>query len=247
MKSRYLSLTVLAALALALPATASAAGRARDLRCTDSFEGGTYQNVTVPSGEYCSLTDVTVLGNVNVQAEAGLDLNHAYADGPLAQSPMTVRGNLTVAGTDAYADVNAGAIVAGTTTLLNADDVYIYGATVHNLVSHNSLDVYVASSDVYGSVLVNQPQSSGNIGQNEFITGSVAINGAAADAWYVEDQPIGGSVLLTNNHAPITVDANTIRHDLACYGNAPAPDTFDNQVGGHAVGQCAQPGEPSAL
>jgi hypothetical protein len=45
----------------------------------------------------------------------------------------------------------------------------------------------------------------------------------------------------------MTADSDTIKHDLACYGNAQAPDTFDNQIGGHALGQCAQPTEPSAL
>ena len=48
-------------------------------------------------------------------------------------------------------------------------------------------------------------------------------------AWYIEGpQKIGGSVVLTNNQASMTVDADTIKHDLACYGNAQAPDTFDN-------------------
>lgn len=207
--------------------------------------------LSIKESGYCSLTDATVLGNVTVEPNGGLDLNATGADSPRAKSTMTVHGNLTVAGANAYADVNPGVVVDGTSTLFNADDLQISSATVHNVLAQNSQDVYLAGSDVYGNVLVNNPQSSGDLSQNNFITGNIALNGAAAgdptfpNSWYISGpQSIGGSVILTNNQAVTDVDTNHIAHDLICTGNNPPPTTFGNQVDGRATGQCATPTNP---
>ena len=45
--------------------------------CQGGISGGEYANVTVEEGDWCSLVDVTVLGNVEVKEDARLDL---YAD-----------------------------------------------------------------------------------------------------------------------------------------------------------------------
>jgi hypothetical protein len=94
-------------------------------------------------------------------------------------------------------------------------------------------------------------RSSGDLSQNNFITGNVALNAAAAgdptfpNSWYISGpQSIGGSVILTNNQAITQVDTNHIAHDLVCSGNNPPPVNFANQVDGRAAGQCATPTNP---
>ncbi|HYZ82426.1 MAG TPA: hypothetical protein VE571_14210 [Solirubrobacteraceae bacterium] len=230
-----------------MPSSALAAdGHPSNLQCSGSYTGGTYANVTVPAGDFCSLTDVTVLGNVSVGSDgAEVDLNTSAYNGPLSSSPMTVHGNLVV-GRGGYAYVNPGAIVLGTTVVNGAQALQVTQATVHNILSQNGNGLYLSEAEVDGNIASNNPQAGGSISDNT-IKGNVVINGgqssSAFDSWYIDGPPqeIDGNVVLTNNQIPIFIYGNHIKQNLACAGNSPPPsgagDT--NQVDGRSLGQCA--------
>lgn len=250
---------------LAAPSGALAAGRVPTaLQCSGTQTGGTYVTVTVPAGQDCSLTDVTVLGDLVVSSDAyasvtdssilgnvkvgtdgaGVDLNTSADDGPLASSPMTVDGNLLVAG-GGYADVNPGAIVDGSSLLNGAEDLQVTQATVHDIVSQGTSGLYVYEADVDGSIASNDAQAGGSINNNT-IEGSVLINATQSGPlgyWYITGPPqkIDGSVVLTGNQNPIYLYGDHIAQSLACAGNSPAPsdDGEANQVDGLTLGQCA--------
>lgn len=252
--------------ALVLPSAALAAdGHPSNLRCSGSYTGGTYANVTVPSNDACYLTDATVLGDVTVGGSSAyasltdttvfgnatvgtdgseIDLNTSADNGPVASSPMTVHGNLTV-GDIGYAYVNPGAMVDGTSVLNSAESYQVTQATVHNIVSQDASGLYLYEADVDGNILSNDAQSGGSITDNT-IRGNIVINGTQSGAyssWFINGPPqeIDGNVILTNNQEPIFIFGNHIRQNLACTGNNPPPsgNGGTNQVDGRSLGQCA--------
>jgi hypothetical protein len=74
---RPAAIAVGVAAALALPAAALAAGHnAPNLTCDSSqpFYTGTLNNVVVPPGQTCNISNSTIRGNVTVQPTGNLDL-----------------------------------------------------------------------------------------------------------------------------------------------------------------------------
>ena len=248
-------------IAAVLPASA-AASRAPDLVCTGPVVGGTYANVVVPAtttscsltgvtvirnvtdgdGAYATLTDSQVGGNVSVGTNgAEVDFNTTADTGPLATSPMTVHGNLTI-GSIGYSVVNPGAIIEGTTYLNNAENLQITQGTVHNVLSQTAGSLTFSQGEIDGSIVANNTIEGGSFYENT-IRGNLVLNATQAGfgSWTIEGpQEIDGNVLLTNNQVPISLLANHIKQNLACYNNTPPPAAPEaNQVDGRELGQCA--------
>ena len=232
--------------ALALPSGALAAGgRAPDLQCDSSqpFYTGTYNNVTVPSGQTCNITASTIYGNVTVQSTGSLDLNGSGSVG----------GSLIV-GSQGSAFEDSGWTIGGS-AVGNAAGTLSISGEVHGITANNTSVLSVSSATIDGNILSNAGAFGGSIGSSA-ISGSVYINGTTGGAdnatWFIagpqndgSPQDIGGNLQLTNNQATIVVVDNHVHRNLACYGNTPPPFTSfggtGNQVDGQSLGQCATP------
>jgi hypothetical protein len=134
MKRVLSALAALAALVLALSPSASAHG---SYTCTtDIFSTTIDQNVVVPDGATCGLTDVTVNGNISVGNNAAL----------LAVG-TTVNGNVKV-GSNSVADLHFGGTVNGNLSIGSGSAAIIVGYTVNG--NYSARD---ASSAFNGSSL----------------------------------------------------------------------------------------------
>jgi hypothetical protein len=241
------------AAALAFPAGALAAGHTPpNLTCDSSqpFFTGTYNNVDVPPGQSCIISNSTIRGNVTVEQTGNLDLQNAG----------TVGGDLLV-GNLASSFEDTGWSIAGQ-ALGNGSGGMSFEGKVHGILANkvDALDTQNATID--GSVVSNQGVFGGAIG-GSVITGQLVINGSGtADSpatWVIGGtqldgsmQQIDGNTVLTNNQAEILIFFNHIKQNLVCLGNTPAPINsvggFGNTVDGRSVGQCAttNTGVPSA-
>lgn len=229
---------------LALPAGALGRGAPPNLSCTSAtpFYTGTYNNVTVPPDQFCTLSNSTVLGSVTVQTDASLDLENSG----------TVGGSLLV-GTGASSFEDTGWVISGAAAANNAGSMTFTG-TVHGIAGNDTGTLGLSSATVDGSIVWNKGLYGGVIGAS-VITGQVLINGTTNDptigsTWFIagpqlnsSPQEIDGNLVLTDNQAPIYVFDNHIKQNLVCAGNNPAPFTsvggYGNTVDGHSVGQCA--------
>lgn len=250
---RPAAIAVGVAAALAFPAGALAAGRnAPNLTCDSShpFYTGTFNNVVVPPGQMCNISNSTIRGNVTVQQGASLDLENAG----------TVGGDL-LTGNLASSFEDSGWAIAGQ-AIGNESGGMSFEGTVHGILANkvDALDTQNATID--GSVVSNQGVFGGVIGGSH-VTGQLVINGSGtADnpaTWVIGGtqldgsmQEIDGNTVLTNNQAEILIFFNHIKQNLVCLGNTPAPINsvggFGNTVDGRSVGQCAttNTGVPSA-
>jgi hypothetical protein len=226
------ALVVLATFALPAGAPANEQS-ASDLSCNGVYTGGTYANVTVPSGGSCTLTDVKVLGTTTVLSGANLNL----------MSSGSIGGSLAV-GSQATVYEDTGWVVSGPTAANGAADVTLDG-TVHAVLAQKTTGLYLQFATVNGDLVSNQSNGFGSI-YGSTIKGDVVVNASTGDpylggAWNINGpgQRISGSVIVTNNQVPVDVDTNQIRQNLICTGNNPPPVNFANQVGGRSLGQCA--------
>ena len=218
---------------LVLPAAAGAAGPS-NLQCNGTYSG-TYANVTVPANGVCNLQNATVLGNAVVLTGGSLNLGDP-------SGAVTINGNVAVGRNGSFSQP-IGSTVGGTITGQGASSLAITGGTTHDILANATADIEITSATVDGSLVANQTQDFGSVGANLAITGDVIVNAepSSAAGFYIDEQPIGGSVDLTNNQAPTVVYLNTIQHNLVCTGNKPPPSDFGygNYVRGREVGQCA--------
>ena len=230
--------------ALAFPAGALAAGHgAPNLTCDSSqpFYTGTFNNVVVPPGQTCNISNSTIRGNVTVQQTGNLDL----------QGSGTVGGSLLV-GNLASAFEDSGWVIAGSAVGNGAGGMSFTG-TVHGILANKVDSLDTSNATIDGSIVSNQGQFGGAIA-GSLITGQLVINGSgSADnpaTWVIggtqidgSPQEIDGNTVLTNNQAEILIFFNHIKQNLVCLGNNPAPINsvggFGNTVDGHSVGQCA--------
>lgn len=241
---RPAAIAVGVAAALACPAGALAAGHgAPNLTCDSSqpYYTGTYNNVVVPAGQMCILSNSTVHGNVTVRQTANLDL----------QNSGTVGGDLLV-GSQASSFQDSGWSIAGQ-AVGNGSGGMSFTGTVHGILANKVGSVDTQNATIDGSVVSNQTTYGGAI-VGSVITGQLVINGSGtADSpatWAIGGtqldgsmQEIDGNTVLTNNQAEILFFYNHVEQNLVCLGNNPAPINsvggIGNTVDGRSVGQCA--------
>jgi len=235
---------------LALPASALANGgpRPQSLSCTGVVAGGTYSSLTVPPGQFCFLSNATILGNATVQSTASLELDQNG----------TIDGNVLV---NDLAGVEVGDdwTVRGTTIGNHAAEITITG-TVHNILANDDDTLAIQSATVDGNIVSNDGVFGGAI-VSSAIHGNLLVNGTSsgedgvASTWFIagpqlsgDDQEIDGNLVLTNNQSPIYVFFNHVHQNMICAGNNPPPyndfDGFTNTVDGRSIGQCATENSP---
>jgi hypothetical protein len=234
---------------LAMPAGALAAGPP-GLTCTGVVSGGTYSSLTVPSGQFCYLSDATILGNATVQSTGSLELDQNG----------TVKGNVLV-NYLAGLDENDSWTIDGTIFGNSAAELTI-AATTHNILANNDDTLALQSATVKGNIVSNNGVFGGAIASSA-IYGNVLVNGTSpgedgvTSTWVIagpqlngDQQEIYGNLVLTNNQSEMLVFYNHIHQNFACYGNNPPPYTdlgtgTENTVDGRSLGQCATPNAPS--
>lgn len=232
------------AAALAFPAGALAAGHsAPNLTCDGAqpFYTGTYNNVVVPPGDNCIISNSTIQGTVTVQQTANLTL----------EGTGTVGGDL-LTGNQASAFEDSGWAIAGQAVGNQSGGMSFLG-TVHGILANKVGALDAQNATVDGSVVSNQGQFGGAIA-GSVITGQLLINASGTSdspaTWVIggtqldgSPQEIDGNAVLTNNQAEILIFFNHIEQNLVCEGNNPAPINsvagFGNTVDGRSVGQCA--------
>src|SRR5689334_21720546 len=127
---------------LALPSGALAAGP-QSLTCTGVVSGGTYSSLTVPSGQFCFLSNATILGNATVQSTASLELDQNG----------TIYGNVLV-NQLAGLDENDNWTIDGTVLGNGAAELTI-AATVHNILANDDDTLALQSATVKGNIVSN--------------------------------------------------------------------------------------------
>ncbi len=128
----------------------------------------------------------------------------------------TIKGSITVK--SGVTCLTATASVSGDVTVKKGASLRILGATVKgDVTATNAAAVSVLGATVNGNLKV---------------TGSGPVS--------VEAGHVGGTVTLGSNAISTLVSANTIKADLKCSGNTPAPVDNDlpNTVRGSKTGQC---------
>jgi hypothetical protein len=233
---------------LALPSAALAAGP-QSLTCSGVVSGGTYSSLTVPAGQFCYLSNATILGNATVQSTGSLELDNNG----------TIKGNVLAESLASF-DVNDNWTIDGTILGNGAAELTI-AATVHNIVANNDYTLALQSATVKGNIVSNNGVFGGAIASSA-IYGNVLVNGTSpgedgvTSTWLIagpqlsgDQQEIYGNLLLTNNQSEMLVFYNHIHQTFACYVNNPPPYTdlgagLENTVDGRSLGQCATPNAP---
>jgi hypothetical protein len=208
-----------------LLATVPVASAQNTTQCTGTLSDGSTinGNLVVPPNASCTLTNVTVIGNVQVGVGAALSV----FPGPM--QAVTIDGNITADQCNVVEiDNNSGlgvTSVEGNMNIQNCKNgsgsgyqgpnVTISG----NFVCANTPFCGASSGVVQGNLTVDN-NLLGEVSGNQ-VSGNVDVSG---------NSPFG-----------ITVAGNTIGGNLRCSNNKPAPvdDNNPNTVSGHKLDQCA--------
>lgn len=236
-----------AVLVMALPANAHGT---RSVTCDGTIGAQTVDNVVVADNAGCVLTGTTVRGGITVGAGAALDLSDVtVGQGVTAASSGRVSAVNTVVG-GSVTSTNSGQIrladsaVGGDVVVSGETNVTAIGLAVAGSVTGTSVNRFdLSGSYVLGSVLANEAFSGGNLCGNRVYGnakvvgsgGAILLGGAASCA----GNQVFGNLVVDNNVAYIAIAGNTVRHDLSCAGNDPAPEIGVNTVKGTKIGQCA--------
>jgi hypothetical protein len=250
---RFLTVTmgVIAYLALTVSAADARDRRAPNLDCevsgTTFYYSGTYDNVTVPPGQTCELSDATILGNVRVETSGSVTFE---ADG-------TVRGGVFVGQSASASEGNAWAI-SGVLAARDSGTVAILG-TVRDVIARDVDTLSVQYATVDGDIVSRGGVFGGSI-TSSAISGTVVIDGttgsSGAGEWFIgglqengAQQDIDRSLIVRRNQVPVYIVDNHIHRNLVCRDNTPPPDDsvggYGNTVDGRSTGQCAPATAPA--
>jgi hypothetical protein len=198
--------------AIASLAAASASAQV-DVTCVGAITGGTTQNVLVPAGASCTLTDVRVLGNVEVKDFANLIARRGSINGDviveMQGTARLVRGNIN-----------------GSVAGLGARLVSVNGTTIaKDVIAEDTTNVVIGSGALIGKL-------------EALRSGRVSIIGArvAGDLKFEENfgaitaegNSVAGNFEAYLNSGGATFNMNTIRGNMQCKDNLPAPTGTGN-------------------
>ncbi|KAA9107987.1 hypothetical protein [Microbacterium rhizomatis] len=213
---------------------------AADLSCTTELGSQVVSgNLTVPSGAECVLGDVTVQGDIIVEADGWLDATSVVVEGD-------------VIGTDVYGVLLDGTSVAGDISVYSAGTrsgfLYVNDLKVGGDVAAGGVDVEVTESTIAGSFTTQAANYVDlvrtSVAQDVVIDGSafgVTVAGAivqgsvtvshggrdvlvganpdgSADAF---GNSIGGDLTLSDNAANLRVAGTNVHGVIALAGNTP--------------------------
>ncbi len=207
--------------------------------CTSTLTGGTYEAISVPDGETCTLLGVTVEGDVTVGDDSKL----------VTKAGTEVGGDVTGVGAQAVQLYNTN--VAG--------DVDLSGTTGQIIIGPNtcSVDPTVGGSirlhDNFGSIAVCQVsvgerlvlrRNQGSIGLfANIVAENLIVSDNTGPAIRIRGNTVSGYVLVNRNTLTelLAIRGNDVAGDLRCFGNTPSPMHSRNTVGGLRLGQCSDP------
>lgn len=176
-----------AVLAGVVPASAGAGG---ETSCVGELTENVSSNLVVPAGASCSLTGVTVRGNVRVQENASF-----YANGAAIGGSVRCRSCSFV---DLYSStIGRSVLVEG-----EIDGSYINDNTIGG-------DLEIAASWAGGAVFEIQRNRIGRDLRFKKNTGTAVISGNV----------VGKDLEVAGNAGAIEVSGNQAKHSLECTGN----------------------------
>ena len=218
---RTLSILVSGAMALAGLAVAAPAANAATVDCQDVTRGQTVDGdlVVSQSAFSCVLNDVTVKGDVVVEAKRG-----SFA----AQGGSHITGNVTAVNEPVSVSIHDGSVVDG--------DVTVSNATAQATIT--------LRSKVRGNVNFTGNRSLLQV-RGSTVEGNLAVTDNRGSSLAFYNSTIEGNLIFSRNTGGLKgVAANSIRNNtiggnLECEANVAAPQGRDNVVGGTASGQCA--------
>jgi cytoskeletal protein CcmA (bactofilin family) len=174
-------------------------------------------------------------------------------------------GDVEIIGYWAHLDMFEGAI-SGRVRVQDAERINLLGTTVTGDVRFERSRLFVADgATIKGQIKVSGAETA--IVDESRVTGSVAIQGVTFEARicgsqlggpvtfegnsgnvtvgdhlkYCMGSTIDGDLLILQNTGGATISGNTVRRNLTCRDNNPAPNSYNNWVRGQKQGQCAVP------
>jgi hypothetical protein len=180
-----------------------------------SLSGTVNGNLIVPSGARCTLIDVTVTGNVQVQTNAVLLIENSVQGSTIDGNVSFGTGAslfLTVPGNTVISTIG-GNIVANQCATVNLENINVDGNTKIQYCTGENTG-YSSPSEIAGNFTCN--------------------NNISCSA---EDGNVKGNMQV-NDNGSAQVDGNTIGNNLECLGNATI-SANGNNVGGKS--QCPGP------
>jgi hypothetical protein len=192
---------------------------------------------------------------VLVGSSAAAAPNALMCDGTLASGSynrITVAAGATCDGTDATITVRGAIIVGSGATFILGSEEGTGGGTISGGVSADDpASVQIHSANVSGGVSIGGGSGFFSDLEDNVISGGVTIDGYTGFWLGFIRNTVSGTVNLNNNTLG-DPDANefvtnTVRGNLICHNNTPAPHVGDsggspNDVTGRKVDQCAAPG-----
>ncbi len=182
--------------------------------CNGVYGGGFKGNMTVSSGQVCTLFNGSVTGNVTVNPGGSFVLNNGSASGNvqlqgggnLGLTNATVGGNVQVNG--------GGTFTIGPVSTING-----------NLEIQN-IPAGPAHNQICGTTV------KGNL---QFHNNGTAVDIGAAGC---VGNSVGGNLQVQNNTAAVNIFGNAVGHSLQCSSNSPAPAGSGNSAAARQ-GQCS--------
>ena len=238
------ALGVLACLALVGPAAASPTVTA----CTGSLSAVTVEDLVVPAGAACSVTDVTVTDDVRVEPSATLHATDTSfeiggevtveTDGEFSViSSSSVNLGTTFTAGEGIRVESGGALVIAITNLHIGGNVVVSRAQVAALVR---IPFVGSSGSVGGDVIVRETDSVAVLGLE--IEGRVSIRGSGVAGLDVGSNTIADSLSIEHNtivgvhaFAIFAVAFNTVGRNLRVVGNDATTASEPPFVGGNVV------------
>jgi hypothetical protein len=210
-------------------------------------------NTTVRAGADLILVDSALAGTLTVQGDAFADLDGSTVAGAswlngafgLFSQDSTLTGDLVA--TDSGFAYGVGTSYRAIRST-NGETFLDSGRVARSVTTTGDLLTDLTDTVVQGRVTVGDSLLGSVVCATE-IDGDAAFSGTAAGG-VLQLGPagpadgcgfavFGGTLTLTGNRAPATINDSVVRGALACTDNDPAPTGSGNRLRGGATGQCA--------
>ena len=199
-----------------------------DLTCTETMgKEQNYANVTVPSGEVCTLNGTKVKGNVIVES-----------GGALKTSAARIKGSI-LADEAVWIEIVDKTRVNGDVQIMRTSSTPAPG-----------MPNKVCRFKIKGNLEVTDNTVPFQIGCNEkskvkgdlIVLDNAIPAGFTGDVIAVTSTKVKGDIEFDDNSSvegTFDISGNKVKEDLLCSGNSPAPAVGDNNVRGDAEDQCS--------
>ncbi len=240
--------------------------------CTGSASDVTVPNeLFVPAGESCELTNVVINGNTTVRADANLFLTNVTINGSLSimsngfadlehssvsmtttltsafggfVEDSTLTGNVSVGGPGFFYSVRTRHM--GGITSMNGETYLESSRVASNISTTGDLLTDLYDTVVMGTVTVGTA-SLGSVVCGSEIDGATSFTGGTT-LQLGGSTPVSGCAfdvfaagVTANSNSDVHVVGSVLRGTLACSGNSGAPEVTGNRLRGGASGDCAAP------